>query len=745
MNALFTVLGTLALVGIPGAAALFWARRSGTSTARTSDLPRAIAISYAGVGLASISLWLFADAFGMSPLTSAVAPLAVAALIGAAGFRRWRRDTEPGGPETAPNLDAGESRAEGRATTVLAGLAFASIVLVAIPFAPYGWERADGVHRMAMTDWEKHLVMTTGIVGSPTFPPPHPYLHADPEPSYYFGYQLVAAAVTLVSHPDADAFGALWLLTLFTAAATPFVVYVFARDLFDARPALIAAAAATLLVGFDLIVVAIDALRAAYAAWPLPDGLAGLRALIPSTHIDYWIHNLDRSFSAPVVTTMWAPHQTAATLIALIVMHLLGPRADAAGRPRAGMLLPGLLIASLAGLSTYVALALGTGVAASALVDAWQTRRLPWRTGVFRRWIGAGAIGVVVALPILPTVAHGSSSGLILRLSAAGTWSNGAFFSWLFGRTQWALLLDTPAVYLFELGVIGLLAFPFLYRHARRLDPGQREAAIVAMAVLVLVTFVRPPVDVGNNLYARALLLVWFLLAPFAAARAMELRRARWLRAAVVVCAAGTAYAEIGYLLEGTLFWATPRPAVEAMRWINTNTPRTALVAVRPADYENIYGNWLRRPLVIGGKRLAVLFGADPFLYDRTSEALEEAFSQQTADSARDRFDALDADVMLMKNGGTDPVWATAPCFAIPHRNSEWTVIFRERAGCASAGPSASRSTEADRVASGLQQGRIDAVPHDQHLVREEQPQIPGRQGSGHSPEHHSSLTGTRL
>ena len=71
MNALFTVLGTLALVGIPGTAALLWTRRFNSA----ADLPHAIAISYADVGLATISLWLFARAFGLSPLTSAIARL----------------------------------------------------------------------------------------------------------------------------------------------------------------------------------------------------------------------------------------------------------------------------------------------------------------------------------------------------------------------------------------------------------------------------------------------------------------------------------------------------------------------------------------------------------------------------------------------------------------------------------------------------------------------------------------------
>ncbi len=681
MTALFTLLGALLVVGVPGAAAAFWTRHPRGAGARPPDLATTIALSYAGIGIAAIALWLAASLFGLSLWTAALTPVASALGVGAVAVARGRRGHRAERPGAAL-LDASVNRhADRRTSAVLVAFALTSVVLVATPFAPYGSERADGVHRMAMTDWEKHLVMTTGIAGSPEFPPPHPYIHADPAPSYYFGYHLVAAAITLVSHPQADVFPALWLLTLLTAAATPFVVYVFARDLCGERPALVAAGASTLLVGFDIVVLGIDALRAAVTAWPLPAGFAGLRALIPSTHIDYWIHNLDRSFSAPVVTTMWAPHQTAATLVALLAMHLLGPQGNAPGRPRSGAFLPALLIASLAALSTYIALALVVGVVASALVEARAMRRAPWRTHVFRRWLPAGATAVVLALPVLPTVAQGSSSGLIVRLSAAGTWSNGAIFSWLFGPAQWALLLDTPAVYFFELGGVGVLGVLFLLR-ARRLTPAQTEAAAVAVAVLILVTLVRPPVGVGNNLYARALLLVWFLLAPFAAVMATEYRRSRWLAAAAAVCAAGTVYAEAGYLLEGTLFWATPKPAVEAMRWVNANTPRAALVAIHPGDYENVYGYWLRRPLVLGGRRLALLFGADPNLYDRTADALEDAFAEPDPGAAHTRFDTLGADVILVRRDRFEPAWVSARCFTAVYENAEWRVVARERAPC---------------------------------------------------------------
>jgi hypothetical protein len=159
-----------------------------------------------------------------------------------------------------------------------------------------------------------------------------------------------------------------------------------------------------------------------------------------------------------------------------------------------------------------------------------------------------------------------------------------------------------------------------------------------------------------------------------------------WVGAAVVLCALGTCYAEVGYLLEGGLFWGTPKATVEAFRWINNTTPRSALVAIRPGDYESNDGYWIDRPLVLGGRRLALLFGANPERYDRTSLALEAAFAQTDPEAARRGFDALDADVIVVRRA--DPLWAVGPCFDVAHRNPAWTVILRNRLACPSTGSS---------------------------------------------------------
>jgi hypothetical protein len=294
-----------------------------------------------------------------------------------------------------------------------------------------------------------------------------------------------------------------------------------------------------------------------------------------------------------------------------------------------------------------------------------------------------GAIAVGLALPVFPTVMQGSSSGLVFHISTAGRWVNGALFSWLFGSTQWTRLLDTPAVYVVELGVVGLLGMLEVLhlRRRRSLTPVEQQTVAIAVSVLLLLTFVRPPVGIGNNLYARTLMLAWFALAPFAAGAAVRLARSRLVAGAALVCVVGTCYAEVGYLLQGSLFWPTPKADVEALRWINAHTPRDAVVAIHPDDYQTNYGYWLRRPLVLGSERLAVLFGADPEHYARTVASLSAAYADADPDRAVRDFTALEADVILVRGAGGDPPWMTSACFDIGRPNPAWSVAVK-RASC---------------------------------------------------------------
>ena len=67
-------------------------------------------------------------------------------------------------------------------------------------------------------------------------------------------------------------------------------------------PTLLPAAAASRLAGFDAAGRALDTASAAATEWTGAMTFTGLRELIPSTHLDYWIHHNARQFNAPLMT-----------------------------------------------------------------------------------------------------------------------------------------------------------------------------------------------------------------------------------------------------------------------------------------------------------------------------------------------------------------------------------------------------------------------------------------------------------
>ena len=734
MGLLALIVAALVILGAPAVAAVAWVRSSYPST----DAIDGVAVAYAGVGIAGLALWLGTSFLGFGLWVLVLAPAVLSAIVIAAPtaarmLRGLTQDLDAaaaslltgqhdgrvipelvaaGGPAPATAPDG--ERARHFPTLALAGALFALLVLV--PFATYGWERADGIHRMAMTDWYKHIVVTTALGNAEVFPPANPFVHGVEPAPYYYGFHLVAASIArLAGAPDA-AYPALLLLTLLTALATPFVAYSVARGLAVSgmheapRAPLLAALSATFLAGFDLIPLAIDTLRSMVRSWPLPEGFAALRAIVPSTHPDYWIHHNERQFSAPYVTTIWAPQHMAGVLVALLVVHFVLQRGDVSKKsPRpAGFisagLLPGLLLAGLPALSAYVALGLVAGVAGAVAYESLSQRRLPWDTFAWRIWFFPGIVAVVFSFPVLAVLAAGAGPGLTAEISSAGSWINGAFLtSWL-GGGWFTGIIDSLVLYVVEFGVVGLLAWREIRRRSDRdrLVPAQSHVVALIVSIMVLVVIIRPAVGGPNNLYARSLVVVWFLMAPFAALALASRRRAftdeplrrHRLMAGLALCLLANVYALVGVLLEGGLFWAAPPDTVEAIEWVNEQTPADAVIAVFPDDYVSTFGYFARRRLSLADERHAALFGAGEAVYSGRAHALQLAYQSSTPEEAAGRFDALGADVIFVRLGEAGAAledlpetarWARPPCFESGTGNGGWNVLRRVEGSCSGA------------------------------------------------------------
>ena len=399
MSGIFLVGSAILLLGFPGLAA---ARRYRATHVATNTIDP-LAVGYAGLAVACVALWWGITALSAGRWVLLGAVVSTSLLLGS-----WPRNANATTRERPTTVDGRLSPGPWLGTL---GLLFA--LLVAVPFLPYGLQRQDRVHRMSMTDWYNHFTVTTVLDATPSLPPRNPYLVTDTEAPYYYGFHLAAAAVHRAAGRRGDLFALLLGLTLITAAAIPLVSFVIACDLGARRAALPAAAGATLLAGFDAIVMAIESLRDSLANWPLSPSLLGFRQAIPSTHIDFWIHHNERQFNAPYVATIWAPHHVAATLIALLLLHLLMAR-RAEGHARRQWLLPALLLAALPALSAYIAVAVVVGLGGAMLAESVAHRRAPWRTETVRRLAPAAAAASLMALPILMLLLFSRSGSLVL-------------------------------------------------------------------------------------------------------------------------------------------------------------------------------------------------------------------------------------------------------------------------------------------------------------------------------------------
>ena len=229
------------------------------------------------------------------------------------------------------------------------------------------------------------------------------------------------------------------------------------------------------------------------------------------------------------------------------------------------------------------------------------------------------------------------------------------------------------------------------------------------LARVLAVTFLRPPVGGPNNLYARPLVLVWFMLAPFAAARfarsvglaplrdkarasgaaagpavrADGSRRGRWTILAAVVCLAATGYALVGVVLEGALFWGAPVENVDAVLWINRNALPGTVVAVHPDDYHSSLGYWSRRPMLLADERHALLFGATAEMFERSSGAVRGALEAGTDAAAARDLDAIGASwLMIRQDRAAGMEFLPSPCFAVHFEGESWLVVGRVAGTC---------------------------------------------------------------
>lgn len=643
-------------LGAPVAVAVASARkREGGPTAE-------IAATTLGLGAGVVGIWYAAALAGLG--AGSIALGGVAGAVALAPGLRGRRTVV--------------TAARPREVLVLAAIGALLALATAVPFLVHGLERGDQVVSISMTDWGKHLAFAGELAAFDEVPPHNPFLPSAGPAPYYAGFHLLAGLLARAAGTMQAVFPALLGLLFLTVLLLPFVVYETARTLGAGRTgAVVAAAGASLLGGFDMVALTIDAVGDLVAAWPPSADLSGLRELVPSVNPDYWNHHNARQFYPPYRNAIWAPQHLFGALLAVLVVCDLW-RASDRPRPAIEGMVAGVGMIATAMISAYTALALGVGLVAVAGLQLARSpgageRRLPGH------WIVAASTALVGGVPFVLQLGSSSSASLTAALSAAGSWKNGALLSSLLGDGALARVLDTPAILLFELGAIGLLGLQGL----RYLESSHRgRVATFALAAIALAVFFRPPVGGPNNLYPRALMLVWILLAPAAVAAARRLPR-RTVILLLVPCLLYAPYAMIGATLEGYLFWRTPVEDHRVARWTRQLLPPTTRIALHPRHRPANFAYWSPAPVVLGHERLALLFGASSEQVDALTGELSAAYSEADAAVAARTFAHLGAGAVIVGEGQEHArVWASSACFQTLYEAARWLVLEPETDLC---------------------------------------------------------------
>ena len=336
-----------------------------------------------------------------------------------------------------------------------------------------------------------------------------------------------------------------------------------------------------------------------------------------------------------VDSLLWAPHYVAGVIGCLMAFLILwkAPAKTNASKPQWGVtILAGIAFASAAGTAIYVTVVFAAAMSVLVLMCLWKRW---WRE--FNSIVMAGAIAVLLALPYLLTLVHGSKSvrGGSVLVPTVRTFLVLQIALQQSGLSGWVValgnLLVLPLNYGMELGALFLVGIVQFRRYAKRrvLSKDQWAGVVLLLAPLFMCTFFRSSVITNNDLGWRGFLIPQFILSLWAAdycmvafrkskahSPALQTLRSR-LRVLIYIGLAGTLAGltiDRGYLpakdagWNRMKNWLIPDRSVgrrnlalrQAYEWVSQHTPEDAVVLVDPQTPDLPFG--------IYGKRQSLLY-----------------------------------------------------------------------------------------------------------------------------------------
>lgn len=388
----------------------------------------------------------------------------------------------------------------------------------------------DHSYRVAWTE----AILRTGV---PPANPLYQFEHAAPMRTYYFWYAICAALARLWHLPARWVFLASCIWAGFGLAALTGLYLKHFLCVERLRRQFLLAVGLLAVTGLDLIGIYWEV---ALHGMPLPPDL------------EWWSRGQIASWLSSL---LWVPHHMASLVCCMLALLLAWMAGQKTGEPKSlrdrcsSVLLIGLALASGFGLSIYVVFAFALVMMVWAVWHLWIERAAAPVVVM-----AAGAlVSLALLVPYLQELRHASSGNagdrvfsLAVRemIPPEGLLRTAIFRGMMTAHPELArnlanLVLLAPG-YLLELGFTLVVLLMFLvpaWRHRTQLSSPQRALLVIAVASLILISFIRSWVLQTNDFGWRAALFVQFPLLLLGSDLLDRQRavRPRWLRTAMMV------------------------------------------------------------------------------------------------------------------------------------------------------------------------------------------------------------------
>ena len=348
-------------------------------------------------------------------------------------------------------------------------------------------------------------------------------------------------------------------------------------------------------------------------------------------------------------TTLWQPHYGCALIACLTALLLLWQ-----SRSLAIACVASLCFATAVGSGTFIALVF------AAFLTLWILLHL--RTSLPLAF--AGALTIVLSLPYLITLRAPSQN--------VGGPSLFHLIPSPFSPIQMPFvlkILELPLYYFLEFGFLAVCA---IVGYRRKLVPGERMFALMALASILICSFVESAATPNNDLGWRGFMVTQFSLTILAAAYLANVRPSAFLKVLLLVGLLGTSYdlfvnrffpilADIHqgpkpeWLGHDQMLGDRTFANREAYSWLQRHSARTATVGQNPdvPAVDIFSGQYGDRRIAAGDRNCTAGFGGTPAECTPIAALLSKLFAGQV--DFAEATPNLPAALYIVKD--TDPVW----------------------------------------------------------------------------------------